>query len=54
MNVRPFFVAQAQSPELIEPCEALRRTNRIPVRQARSRKRGLPPLGLRGTHGNIG
>jgi len=26
----------------------LRRTNRIPVRQARSGKRGLPPLGLRG------
>jgi hypothetical protein len=32
----------------------LRRTNRIPVRQARSRKRGLPPLGLRGEGGNSG
>lgn len=32
----------------------LRRTNRIPVRQARSGKRGLPPLGLGGADGNIG
>ena len=32
----------------------LRRTNRIPVRQAWSRKRGLPPLGLRGEGGNSG
>ena len=32
----------------------LRRTNRIPVRQARSGKRGLPPLGLHGEGGNSG
>lgn len=32
----------------------LRSTNRIPVRQGRSGKRGLPPLGLRGADGNIG
>ena len=32
----------------------LRRTNRIPVRQARSGKRGLPPYGLGGAGGSIG
>jgi hypothetical protein len=32
----------------------LRRTNRIPVRQARSGKRGLPLLGLRGEGGSSG
>jgi len=32
----------------------LRRTNRIPVKQARSGKRGLPPLGLRGQGGSSG
>jgi hypothetical protein len=32
----------------------LRRTKRIPVRQGRSGKRGLPPLGLCGAGGNIG
>ena len=32
----------------------LRRTNRIPVRQARSGTRGRPPFGLRGTEGSMG
>jgi hypothetical protein len=32
----------------------LRRTNRMPVRQARFCKRGLPPFGLCGIGGNIG
>ena len=32
----------------------LRRTKRIPLRQARSGRRGLPPLGLRGADGSIG
>ena len=32
----------------------LRRTKRIPVRQARSGRRGLPPLGPGGADGNIG